>query len=65
MPKMEVYVRGDIPPSQLVQRIRQTVAASLPLGERIRHWGGHTGGGREGDTEMVRYLVEYESEPGR
>jgi hypothetical protein len=61
---MEVYVRGDTPPSQLVQRIRQTVAALLPRGERIRQWGQHTGCGRLGDTDMVRYLVQYESEPG-
>lgn len=60
---MEVYVRDDVPNSQLVQRIRQTVAASMPCGQRVRNFGRHTPGDRVGNTNMVRYLVEYESEP--
>ncbi|MDT5132917.1 MAG: hypothetical protein QOE41_2228 [Mycobacterium sp.] len=63
MPSMEVYVRDDIPRSDLVQRIRQTVAASLPPGQRVRRWGEHRTGARIGNTNMMRYLVEYESEP--
>lgn len=62
MPMMEIYVREDVPASQLVQRIRQTVAASLPHGERVRRWGAHTIGTRVGTTNMIRYCVEYESE---
>jgi len=63
MPIMEIYVREDVPASQLVQCIRQTVAASLPHGQRVRRWGEHTAGTRVGGTNMIRYCVEYESEP--
>jgi hypothetical protein len=56
---MEVYVRDDTPSSELLQRIRDAVVAALPSDKIVRRWGDYTTGDRLGETNMIRYRIEY------
>lgn len=63
MPVMNVVLPDDTPPHELQQRIRDEVIGALSDRVRLKFLGEPASGGAVPNTHMIRYSVEFDTEP--